>query len=162
MCFNKAVTPVCFQRLNVFLIIKLALMKKLYLPVLTFLLFFFSGFNCLHAQTLAFPEAEGFGRFALGARGVATREVYVVTNLNDAGAGSFRDAVSKPGRIVTFAVGGIIRLVTDVVVSPNVTIAGQTAPGDGVVFFNKRITFSSASNTIARYLRIRLGATGNE
>ena len=136
-------------------------MNKFYLPVIVFLALSFSNFTSLNAQTPAFPGAEGFGRYALGARGVATREVYVVTNLNDAGAGSFRDAVSKPGRIVTFAVGGIIRLVTDIVVSPNVTIAGQTAPGDGVVFFNKRVTFSGASNVIARYLRIRLGATEN-
>ncbi len=113
------------------------------------------------AQTPAFPGAMGFGRYAQGARGAASQEVYIVTNLNDSGAGSFRDAVSKQGRIVVFAVGGIIRLSSDVVVSPNVTIAGQTAPGDGVVFFNKRVTFSGASNVIARYLRIRLGATGN-
>src|ERR1044072_9105619 len=135
-------------------------MNKFYLSF--FFLFCCSSMvNVLNAQTLAFPGADGFGRFAMGARGAATREVYIVTNLNDAGAGSFRDAVSKSGRIVTFAVGGIIRLTTDIVVSPNVTIAGQTAPGDGVVFFGKRVTFSSASNTIARYLRIRLGATGN-
>lgn len=119
------------------------------------------GHSLLHAQTLAFPGAEGFGRFAKGARGAATQEVYIVTNLNDAGAGSFRDAVSKQGRIVVFAVGGIVRLATDIVVQPNVTIAGQTAPGDGISFFGKRITFSGASNTITRFLRIRLGATGN-
>jgi hypothetical protein len=114
-----------------------------------------------NAQTLAFPGAQGFGRFATGARGVATQEVYIVTNLNDAGAGSFRDAVSKPGRIVTFAVGGIINLLTDIVVSPSVTIAGQTAPGSGIVTFNKRVTFSGSNNTIARFFRIRLGATNN-
>jgi len=115
----------------------------------------------IFAQTLAFPGAMGFGKYAKGARGAATQEVYIVTNLNDSGPGSFRDAVSKQGRIVVFAVGGIVRLNTDIVVSPNVTIAGQTAPGDGIVFFNKRVTFTSASNTIARYLRIRLGATNN-
>ena len=113
------------------------------------------------AQTPAFPGAKGFGRFAPGARGAASPEVYVVTNLNDAGAGSFREAVSKPGRIVVFAVGGIIHLASDIVVAPNTTIAGQTAPGDGIVLFNKRVTFSSSSNTICRYLRIRLGATNN-
>ena len=113
------------------------------------------------AQTLAFPEAEGFGRFAQGARGAAAPEVYIVTNLNDSGAGSFRDAVSQPGRFVVFAVGGIIKLNSDVNVAANTTIAGQTAPGDGIVLFNKRVTFSGSSNTIARYLRIRLGATDN-
>jgi len=114
------------------------------------------------AQTVAFPGAGGFGRFATGARGVASPSVYIVTNLNDAGPGSFRDAVSQPGRIVTFAVGGIITLQSNVQVAPNVTVAGQTAPGDGVVFFNKRITFTGANNTICRYLRVRLGATGNQ
>lgn len=113
------------------------------------------------AQTLAFPGADGFGRYAQGARANATQQVYVVTNLNDAGAGSFRDAVSQPGRIVVFAVGGIIYLQSDIVVSRNCTIAGQTAPGDGITLFNKRVTFTGASNTICRYLRIRLGATAN-
>ncbi len=113
------------------------------------------------AQTPAFPGAEGFGRFAQGARASATRQVYIVRNLNDSGAGSFRDAVSQPGRIVVFAVGGIIRLVTDISVAPNITIAGQTAPGDGIVIANKRVTFTSSNNTIARFLRLRLGATGN-
>ncbi|MEO6520678.1 MAG: cellulose binding domain-containing protein [Mucilaginibacter sp.] len=113
------------------------------------------------AQTPAFPGAMGFGKFAPGARGAATREVYVVTNLNDSGTGSFRDAVSKSGRIVVFAVGGIIRLSTDLAVASNITIAGQTAPGDGIVFFNKGISFTGADNTICRFLRVRLGATGN-
>lgn len=129
-------------------------------PICLFLLSVFS-IQFLNAQTLAFPEAEGFGRYAQGARANATKQVYIVTNLNDAGAGSFRDAVSQPGRIVVFAVGGIITLQSDVVVSANCTIAGQTAPGDGIVLFNKRVTFTGASNTICRYLRFRLGATGN-
>ena len=115
----------------------------------------------LQAQTLAFPGAEGFGRFTSGARGAANPQVYVVTNLNDSGPGSFRDAVSQPGRFVVFAVGGIIRLESPVVIKPNTTIAGQTAPGDGIVLTNKTVSFSGSSNTIARYLRIRLGATSN-
>ncbi|MEJ6980886.1 LamG-like jellyroll fold domain-containing protein [Pedobacter sp. P351] len=126
------------------------------------LLFFLSCFLApVQAQTTAFPGAEGFGRFAQGARASATKEVYVVTNLNDSGAGSFRDAVSKSGRIVVFSVGGIIRLVTDISVAANITIAGQTAPGDGVVISNKRVTFTNSNNTICRFLRLRLGATGN-
>jgi len=124
-------------------------------------LFLSALFSEVNAQTLAFPGAQGFGRFALGARAAANPEVYIVTNLNDGGTGSFRDAVSKSGRIVVFAVGGIVNLQSNVVVAANVTIAGQTAPGDGIVFFNKRVTFSGASNAIARYLRIRLGATNN-
>ncbi|MBW4891612.1 hypothetical protein KXQ82_17940 [Mucilaginibacter sp. HMF5004] len=113
------------------------------------------------AQTPAFPGAMGFGRFAQGPRAASTREVYIVTNLNDSGTGSFRDAVSKSGRIIVFAVGGIIKLTTDVAVASNCIIAGQTAPGDGIVLFNKGVSFTGADNTICRYLRIRLGATGN-
>ncbi|WP_205508958.1 LamG-like jellyroll fold domain-containing protein [Longitalea arenae] len=124
-------------------------------------LLFFHSISVSHAQTLAFPGATGFGRFATGARGVAHPSVYVVTNLNDSGPGSFRDAVSTPGRFVVFAVGGIINLLTDVLVAPNVTIAGQTATGDGITLFNKRVTFTGANNTICRFLRIRLGATNN-
>lgn len=140
-------------------------MKKFTLPTAayTLLLLLFTVFlsTSITAQILAFPEAEGFGRYAQGARANATKQVYIVTNLNDTGIGSFRDAVSQPGRIVVFAVGGIIHLQTDVVVSANCTIAGQTAPGDGIVLFNKRVTFSRANNTICRYLRFRLGATNN-
>lgn len=133
--------------------------KAIGFAVLSFL--FFHSFTVTHAQTLAFPGATGFGRFATGARGVANPSVYVVTNLNDSGPGSFREAVSTPGRFVVFAVGGIINLSSDVLVAPNVTIAGQTAPGDGITLFNKRVTFTGANNTICRFLRIRLGATNN-
>ncbi|WP_442794912.1 LamG-like jellyroll fold domain-containing protein [Pelobium manganitolerans] len=125
--------------------------------------FFLFSVTCAQsqAQTLAFPEAQGFGRFAKGARAAASPQVYIVKNLNDSGAGSFRDAVSQPGRVVVFAISGIVNLKSDIVVSPNTTIAGQTAPGEGFVLFGKRVTFSSSSNTIARYIRIRLGATDN-
>src|SRR6478736_3365644 len=66
-------------------------------------------------QVLAFPGAEGFGRFATGGRGGA---VYHVTNLNDDGPGSFRDAVSRPERTVVFDVGGVIRIKTRIPVAP--------------------------------------------
>ncbi|MFB6320696.1 LamG-like jellyroll fold domain-containing protein [Saccharicrinis sp. FJH54] len=108
----------------------------------------------INAQQLAFPGAEGFGRYAIGGR---TGTVYHVTNLNDSGSGSFRDAVSQPNRIVVFDVGGIIRLESVVVVSRNVTVAGQTAPGDGITLFGNRLAFNSNSgNNIIRYLRVRL------
>ncbi len=111
------------------------------------------------SQTLAFPEAQGFGRFTTGARGAANPQIYFVTNLNDSGPGSFRDAVSQEGRFVIFKVGGIVNLLSQVVVAKNTTIAGQTAPGEGIVFLGPRVTFTGASNTIARYLRIRYGGT---
>lgn len=110
------------------------------------------------AQALAFPGAEGFGRYATGGRG---GDVYIVTNLNDAGPGSFRDAVSQPGRIVVFEVGGVIRIQTRIVVSPNITIAAQTAPGDGVVIYGNGLSFTSANNAIVRYLRMRMGVNGD-
>ena len=113
----------------------------------------------LDAQTLAFPEATGFGRYATGARGSANPEIYLVTNLNDSGPGSFRDAVSKEGRFVIFKVGGIINTKSQIVIPKNTTIAGQTAPGEGIVLLGSRVTFTGASNTIARYVRIRFGST---
>lgn len=116
-------------------------------------------FGDLNAQTLAFPEATGFGRYTTGARGAANPQIYLVTNLNDSGPGSFRDAVSQEGRFVIFRVGGIVNLQTQIVVAANTTIAGQTATGEGIVFLGPRVTFSGASNTIARYLRIRYGGT---
>jgi len=83
--------------------------------------------------------------------------VYHVTHLADSGTGSFRDAVSQPNRIVVFDVGGYISLVTAVSVKSNLTIAGQTAPGQGIGFRGGEISFANQSNIIARYLRIRPG-----
>ncbi|WP_207427031.1 polysaccharide lyase family 1 protein [Pedobacter sp. SYSU D00535] len=119
----------------------------------------FTSSQSLQAQQLAFPGAEGFGRFASGGRGGT---VYHVTNLNDSGPGSFRDAVSQPNRIVVFDVGGIIKAQSRIMVAPHITIAGQTAPGDGVTIYGNRLSFSKADHTIARYLRVRMGVTGEK
>ncbi len=82
------------------------------------------------AQPLAFPAAEGWGRFATGGRG---GEVYAVTNLSDDGPGSLRDAVSVGHRTVIFRVSGTIELKAVLFVErSNITVAGQTAPGDGI------------------------------
>ncbi len=109
------------------------------------------------APVPAFPGAEGFGARATGGRG---GEIYHVTNLNDAGPGSFRDAVSRGPRIVVFDVGGYIELKSPVAVGSNITIAGQTAPGDGIATKNEQVSFSNAENVIVRHLRIRGSAKG--
>lgn len=108
---------------------------------------------------LAFPGAEGAGRFATGGRG---GEVFVVTNLNATGPGSLADAVSAPNRIVVFAVSGYIDLAHDgkggriVVTQPNLTIAGQTAPGEGICLRGGALDIRSG-NVIVRHLRSRRG-----
>ena len=84
--------------------------------------------------------------------------VYHVTNLNDSGAGSFRDAVSASNRIIVFDVGGYIQLATAVSAKSNLTIAGQTAPGGGIGFRGGEISFASQSNIIMRHVRIRPGS----
>ncbi|KAF4467478.1 pectate lyase c [Fusarium albosuccineum] len=105
----------------------------------------------------AFPGAEGFGKDSVGGR---TGEVYKVTNLNDSGAGSLRDAVSKSNRIVVFDVGGVIKISERIVVQKNVYIAGQTAPGGGIVVYGNGWSFSNANNAIVRYISIRMGRGG--
>ncbi len=110
-------------------------------------------------QVLAFPEAEGFGRFATGGRAnLASATVYHVTNLNDSGAGSLRDALSASNRFVVFDVGGIINLNSVVTVASNIYIAGQTAPG-GIGVYNNRVAFHGANNLISRYWNVRLGSS---
>jgi hypothetical protein len=107
------------------------------------------------AQIPAFPGAFGFGAKATGGR---AGTVYHVTNLGDAGSGSFRDAVSASNRIVVFDVGGYITLKTAVSVKSNLTIAGQTAPGQGIGFRGGEISFANSSNIICRGIRIRPGS----
>lgn len=107
------------------------------------------------AQTLAFPGAVGFGKNVTGGRGGT---VYHVTNLNDDGAGSFRDAVSVSNRIIVFDVSGYISLKTAVSAKSNLTIAGQTAPGEGIGLKGGKLSFGKQSNIIIRHLRIRPGS----
>jgi pectate lyase len=103
----------------------------------------------------AFPTAEGFGRYAQGGRGGA---VLFVDNLNDSGPGSFRAAVEAKGpRTVIFRVAGTIQLKTKLVVrEPFITIAGQTAPGDGICLANYEF-YVATHDAIVRYLRCRPG-----
>ena len=107
------------------------------------------------AKPLAFPGAEGFGRFAQGGRG---GKVIKVTNLNDSGPGSLRAAVEAEGpRIVVFDVGGVIRLKSDLKIANDyITIAGQTAPGYGVTLRDGQFLIH-ANHVIVRYLRSRVG-----
>ncbi|MHC4520141.1 MAG: pectate lyase family protein [Planctomycetota bacterium] len=109
----------------------------------------------------AFPGAEGFGAEAVGGRG---GQVLFVTNLNDAGEGSLRAAVETDGpRTVIFRVSGTIALDSTLAVrKPYITIAGQTAPGDGICLKNYGLAIA-ADHVIVRYLRCRPGDnTGSE
>lgn len=110
------------------------------------------------AQQLAFPGAQGWGRFATGGRG---GKVYHVTNLNDTGTGSLRDAVSQPGRIVVFDVAGVIKISGRIVFAKNLYVAGQTAPGEGITVYGNGVSFSGADNVIIRYMRFRMGNGGD-
>ena len=103
----------------------------------------------------SFPGAYGCGSGATGGR---AGTIYHVTTLADSGTGSFRDAVSKSGRIVVFDVGGYVALKSAVSVQGNITIAGQTAPGGGIGFSGGEISFAGRSNIICRYIRIRPGS----
>jgi len=107
----------------------------------------------LQTNIPAFPGALGFGAGATGAR--IGGSVYHVTTLADSGTGSFRDAVSHSGRFVVFDVGGTITLSSVVSCSSGLTIAGQTAPGDGIAIIGHEVSFSAKQNEIVRYLRIR-------
>jgi hypothetical protein len=105
----------------------------------------------------AFPGAEGGGKFSFGGRG---GKVIVVTNLNDDGPGSFRWACEQGGaRIVVFNVAGIIRIKTPLIIrAPYITIAGQTAPGDGVCIAGESVWINT-HDVIIRYMRFRRGET---
>ncbi|RXG32206.1 T9SS C-terminal target domain-containing protein [Leeuwenhoekiella marinoflava] len=106
---------------------------------------------------LAFKGAEGYGRFAIGGRGGIVAEV---TNLNDSGPGSLRYAVEelKGPRTIVFNISGIIELESRLVVSdPYVTIAGQTAPGKGILIANAPIGLTG-NDGIIRFLNVAIGA----
>jgi pectate lyase len=115
--------------------------------------------NHMVSQTLAFPGAEGFGAYAVGGRG---GDVYTVTKLTDFGPGTLRYGIqtAKGPRTIVFAVSGLIQLTSNLSVDKDsITIAGQTAPGDGICLRDGALEIKG-NHVIVRYMRSRLGDEG--
>ena len=127
-------------------------MKKIFL---VFSVFLFS-LATMADDVPAFPGAEGHGRYVTGGRG---KTVVHVTNLNDKGEGSFRQAVSSSNRIVVFDVAGVIPLASDLTMKDNITVLGQTAPSPGITI--RYYTIRPGGNNIIRFIRFRRGEEKN-
>lgn len=128
-------------------------MKKSLLSAVIMLLTFAAVASAQFQSAPAFPGAEGHGRFVTGGRG---GEIRHVTNLNDSGTGSFREAVKGDAKkIVVFDVGGVIPLADDLSIGANTTILGQTAPAPGITL--RYYTVNPGANNIIRFIRLRRG-----
>ena len=111
------------------------------------------SFSTVCAQVPAFPGAEGHGRYTAGGRG---GKIVHVTNLNDSGTGSFREAVKgTEKKIVVFDVAGVIPLTKDLTIGANTTVLGQTAPAPGITL--RYYTIQPSSNCVIRFIRARRG-----
>lgn len=142
---QTAAVPTITARFNNF-------MRQL-LFVLPLLIFAVSDLRLEDRTLLAFPTAEGYGRFALGGRG--GRAIHV-TNLNDSGPGSLRAAVQADGsRTVIFDVSGLITLESPLLVrNPYLTVAGQTAPCKGICICKYNFGLYATHDVIIRHLRV--------
>lgn len=136
--------------------------KTKIITAITIVLLAFTSLRAVAGDNLplAFSTAEGYGKFTKGGRGGM---VYEVTNLKDSGPGSFRDAVTRKGaRVIVFRVSGTIELKSRLrITNPYITIAGQTAPGDGITIKGFPLELA-ADEIIVRYIRVRPGAENGE